>query len=322
MRTPRFLSPFRRAISKVPEGVLASVLWLLTFASTTFVGTITYASGSVLRALWFSVPLMTILTCHELGHYLQLRRYRLSATLPRFIPLPLPPLGSFGAVLRIHSPIPDRRVLFDVGASGPAAGLAAALVFLCVGLFLSHVATQPPRHEVACLTFGAPAIMQFLARSILGAGGPDGRFVLLHPCAIAGWVGLFLTSLNLLPIGQLDGGHVVYSLLGKRLRHVSKVVLVVMCVAAVAFRYWGWFVFVGLLAFFGLRHYPTQDDAKPLGAARAFLAAALLAYLSVGVILKPIEIDETAPVLHVAAAEEDPDPQPDGPLVFHVGLDF
>ena len=274
-----------------------------------------YGDASFARAFSFSVPLMTILTLHELGHFLQLRRLRVKSTYPLFIPLPLPPLGTMGAVIRIRQRLPDRRALFDMGLSGPVAGLVAALIFLAVGLRLSKVSTVPPVDEMSAVTFGAPLVMQWLARLILGAGADGARFVLLHPCAIAGWTGLFVTSLNLLPVAQLDGGHVVYSLLRERSTILSYVVLALVCVVAVLYRFWGWFVLVALLVWLGFKRQPTRDDSRPLGAFRTICGLLALAYLPIGFTPRPIMVaDPPKPgVERVIEADAESDA-----LVFHI----
>lgn len=319
MRGTRFFSTLRRKWREKPDWLVPLALFLATCVSTTFVGYIMYGDSSLAQAFWFSAPLMTILTVHELGHYLQLRRLRVRSSFPYFIPLPLPPLGTMGAVIRIRERLPDRRALFDMGLSGPVAGLVAALCFLVLGLFLSTTSVLPPCDKTSALTFGAPLVMQWLARAILGDGSDGARFVLLHPCAIAGWTGLFVTSLNLMPVAQLDGGHVIYALLRKRSTVFSYVVLAIVCVVAAVYRFWGWFLFVALLVWLGFKRQPTLDDSRPLGTFRVVCGILALAYLPIGFSPRPVIIDESPPESARVAVESEP-PSGSAPLVFHIGL--
>ena len=317
MRGPRLFPRLRQKWREKPEWAVPLALFLTTCVSTTFVGYVMYGDLSFTQAFWFSVPLMTILTLHELGHFLQLRRLRVKSTFPYFIPLPLPPLGTMGAVIRIRERLPDRRALFDMGLSGPVAGLVAALGFLVLGLFLSTTSTVPPQDKASAVTFGAPLVMRWLASAILGAGSDGARFVLLHPCAIAGWTGLFVTSLNLMPVAQLDGGHVIYALLRKRSTVFSYVVLAIVCVVAAVYRFWGWFLFVALLVYFGFKRQPTRDDSRPLGAFRVVCGILALAYLPIGFSPRPVSVaaPPTPEAARVASASSEPQP-----LVFHIGL--
>lgn len=159
----------------------------------------------------FGATLMGILTCHELGHYVVGRRHGVDVSLPYFIPLPPPTLGTLGAVIRMQRPIEDRGKLFDVGAAGPIAGLVVAIPLLVVGLYLSEVG--PPTE--GSFIEGNSILYALLKYAVFGRWLPgDGVDVQLHPMAFAGWVGLLITMINLMPIGQLDGGHIAKSALG------------------------------------------------------------------------------------------------------------
>ena len=209
----------------------------------------------VYRGLPFSLSLLAILTAHEMGHYLMSRRHGLEVSLPYFLPgLPLPPLpGTFGALIRIRSPILDKRTLLDVGVSGPLAGMAVGLPVLAVGLWLSRVLPPAPGVEEA-LQLGEPLLFRGLSYLILGPVGAD-DLVLLHPVAFAGWLGLFITSLNLLPVGQLDGGHVMFALFPAWHRWISLGCLVILTLCGIF--YWpGWLFWTGIMAFLGVRHPP------------------------------------------------------------------
>ncbi|HEY1557315.1 MAG TPA: site-2 protease family protein [Kofleriaceae bacterium] len=169
-------------------------------------GTTTLVGGTI-----FAATLMGILLCHELGHYIVARRRGIDVSLPYFIPLPPPTLGTLGAVIRMAKPIDDRAALFDVGAAGPIAGLVVAIPLLVIGLVLSHVG--PPAPD----TFqeGNSILYALLKYAVFGRWLPGGGVdVQLHPMAFAAWVGLLVTSINLMPIGQLDGGHVARAALG------------------------------------------------------------------------------------------------------------
>ena len=185
------------------------VLFFVLLGSTLFT---TYLAGGVL----YAVSLFLILAAHEFGHYFAGVKNGVRTTLPLFIPAPpgLLLFGTFGAMIVMKDPIPDRRVLMEIGAAGPIAGFVVALPTLIIGLFLSDVVAPTGERGLA---FGSSIIMVVLSKVILGVTPLSADFnIHLHPMAFAGWVGLFVTAINLFPIGQLDGGHVLYSLLGKK----------------------------------------------------------------------------------------------------------
>jgi membrane-associated protease RseP (regulator of RpoE activity) len=158
----------------------------------------------------FGATLMAILACHELGHYVVGRRHGVDVSLPYFIPLPVS-LGTLGAVIRMRNPIEDRAKLFDVGAAGPVAGLVVAIPLLVIGLYLSDLGPLKPGDSLE----GNSILYALLKYAVFGRWLPgDGVDVQLHPMALAGWVGLLVTMINLMPIGQLDGGHIAKSALG------------------------------------------------------------------------------------------------------------
>jgi membrane-associated protease RseP (regulator of RpoE activity) len=190
---------------------------------------------------YFAAGLMTILLCHELGHYLVGRRHGVDISLPYFIPVPPPiTLGTLGAVIRMREPIRDRNALFDVGAAGPIAGLIVAVPLLVIGLLLSPVA--PIQHVPDVRIEGNSVFYALLKHAVFGLWLPDGEIdVQLHPLASAAWVGLLITMINLMPIGQLDGGHIARAALGdaherwSRRLHVGLLGLA-LAVGAVMFR--------------------------------------------------------------------------------------
>lgn len=288
---------------------LHAALLLATLASTTFAGALLagYAPdpwilplgplevplpaelsvAGMARGLSFSLPLLAILLAHEMGHYVLARRRMLDASPPWFVPVPwlLSLIGTLGAFIRLRSPLPGRAALLDVGAAGPLAGALVALPVTAAGLALS---TPAPRllYDGAPAVFlavdGAPQLVlgqSLLFKMLAAAFAPDGvTSLLLHPTALAGWVGLLFTTLNLLPVSQLDGGHVVYALVGGRQRWIGAAMLAALL--ALGFAWPGWWLWAGLILVVGrgrLAHPPVLDDAFPLDPARRAVAWACIA---------------------------------------------
>jgi Peptidase family M50 len=223
--------------------------------------------------LSFSLALMGILLVHELGHYALARRYAINASPPYFIPAPwwINFIGTFGAFIRLRSPIVDRRQLLDVGAAGPWAGLLLSVGVLAAGLLNSQELTNVsgPTGQFIYLgstrVFLGDSILMSLARNWLVGGGT----VLLHPIALAGWVGLLVTMLNLVPLGQLDGGHIMYALIGRRQALVGRITLV--CMLALGYWFWGWFVWAALILLIGrgrVAHPAVLDPYRPIPVSR------------------------------------------------------
>jgi membrane-associated protease RseP (regulator of RpoE activity) len=203
----------------------AFVLFALTCVSTTYVALpgwprLTAADGDLQHALAYSVPLMAILLAHELGHYIAARIHRVPASLPYFIPIPWPPLGTMGAVIFMRDRIASRNALLDIGAAGPLAGLCVALPVLIYGIAQSKVAPLPPD---VWFQEGHSLLYLGLLRWLKGPI-PPGHDIMLSPTAFAGWAGLLVTMINLIPALQLDGGHVAYALLGDRYPRLSRFV--------------------------------------------------------------------------------------------------
>jgi len=224
--------------------------------------------AGLLQGLPFSLTLLAILLAHEFGHYFAASYHGVDASLPYFLPSPF--LGTFGAFIRVRSPIYSKRALFDIGVSGPLAGFVFLLPALSVGLAFSKVI--PGIEQQGSLHFGVPGLEWLLERLIYpGVASSD---IYLHPVARAAWVGMFATALNLLPIGQLDGGHIVYAFFPRRHRTISTV----LCVLLVPLgKFWlGWLIWGGLLLWLG-RGHPGIYDATELGAGRRKLAWIALA---------------------------------------------
>ena len=270
------------------------LFYLLTWLSTTLIGYLCYSQdGSVFSGLMFSAPLMTILTLHELGHYLQTVRYGVRSTLPLFIPLPFPPFGTLGAIIRMDSRIPNLRALYDIGISGPLAGLAATLVFMVIGISLSSVQQVTVVTEDT-IQFGMPLLFQWVARLFFDFSVP-GSELCFHPIAMAAWTGLFLTSLNLLPLGQLDGGHVFYSLLKRHAGRCSFLIFLFILGYVIIGHQWNWTLFLVLILIIGVAHPPTGNDSVSLGWFRTILGWGTLLFVIIGFTPNPIIISEPTP---------------------------
>jgi membrane-associated protease RseP (regulator of RpoE activity) len=267
-------------------------LFALTIASTTLAGADTYlsfltdfsrpAGGGLpmpfamllLHGLWYSATILAILGCHELGHYFACRYYDVDASLPFFIPVPFLLTGTMGAFIRIREPIPSKRMLFDIGIAGPIAGFVLAVPALFVGLWMSHV-VQMPADTSNMLELGEPLLFKFASWLVWGTQ-PDGYSLNMHPVAFAAWFGMLATALNLFPLGQLDGGHIAYAVLGPRWSTYVTFATVGIAVG-LAFFASSWIVWTGLmvvmLVMFGPKHPRVFDEHEPLDRTRLLLAA-------------------------------------------------
>ena len=257
-----------------PRWRLALGLFLATCLTTFLVG------GPI-----YSLAVMIVLSAHELGHFLQARRYGVPASLPYFIPMPLPPLGTLGAVIGMRPGVARVRELFDLAITGPLAGLVPTLVMCIAGLKLSAFGPEPGPEEPTML-FGSPPIFDWMAQLILGSPA-EGQILILHPLAFAGWAGIFITALNLLPIGQLDGGHILYTLLPRRAHAVSVASICAAAAAVVIWGLWHWTLMILLLTLFGLRHPPAAPGGPPLDRWRRVLGWLTLLFVIVGFTPRP-----------------------------------
>jgi membrane-associated protease RseP (regulator of RpoE activity) len=208
-----------------------------------------------LAGLPFSLTLLTILMAHELGHYLACVYYDVDATLPFFLPAPTPLTGTLGAFIRIRSAIYSKRVLFDIGVAGPLAGFVFLIPALGVGLAFSKVI--PGINHQGTIQLGTPALEWILQRLIFP--GVPAADIYLHPVARAAWVGMLATALNLLPVGQLDGGHVVYALLGRSHKWITQTFLIALL--PMGLQWSGWWFWAVLLFFFARKHPPLYDQS-------------------------------------------------------------
>lgn len=259
-----------------------------TFVSTTYFGgwhdlAFRTESGAVLPVvaplqfwlggLWFSLSVLAILGAHEWGHYLACRWYRVDASLPYFLPAPLPLTGTFGAFIRIRDVIPHKRALFDIGASGPFAGFVVAVPLLALGLALSRLVPVPAVDHADMVALGEPLLFRTL-QAVLWGALPDGQMLDLHPMALAAWFGLLATALNLFPLAQLDGGHLAYAVVGRHARWVTlgtAAVAIGLTFVSISWVAWA-IVMIGVLVVAGVQHPSTLDDHLPLGAPRLALA--------------------------------------------------
>jgi hypothetical protein len=244
------------------------LLFVLTIGTTLLVGSVNQGGDPFKHPLdllllgWpFSLSIILVLGSHELAHFLTARRLGVDATLPYFLPVPHPMTGTMGAFIRINSPVPTKSALVRVGISGPLVGFLVALPVCLIGLLLSR-----PVDVVASkgIQLGSPLIFWAISELLHPNLGP-GKDLMLHPAAFAGWLGLFVTALNLLPIGQLDGGHVAYAVFGKRWQKLSWIVIAVL--ALMGFFWLGWTFWAVLVVVLGLRHPPPLDDLTPLNKA-------------------------------------------------------
>ncbi len=256
---------------------LHALLFLLTVLSTTLVGGWAY-----------SATILAILGCHELGHYVACRYYDVDASLPYFLPVPITLTGTLGAFIRIREPIPYKRWLFDIGIAGPIAGFVVAVPALFLGVWLSTVTPLTPGEH---LFLGEPLLFKLATRIIWGAL-PDTVTLNAHPVAFAAWFGLLATALNLFPVGQLDGGHISYAVLGRRSTYVT--VAMIGVAIALSYRSASWIVWTivvtGMLFAFGVRHPPVIDEDVPLDRTR--MALAVLAAVIFALCFTPAPIQQ------------------------------
>jgi membrane-associated protease RseP (regulator of RpoE activity) len=280
-------NPFKKHVINV-------ILFLLTLFFTLVIGIqyhISYhalslpAGSGFFAYLWshpaawiwgfsYSFSLLGILLVHELGHFFACRFHRIEATLPFFIPAPTL-IGTFGAFIRIKSPFPSKKALFDVGLAGPLAGFLVAVPIIFIGISHSRIVQKEVLQTGMVL--GEPLIFKFIAWLVFGPGAGQ-HDILVHPMAFAGWFGLLATAFNLFPIGQLDGGHILYSLLGKKSYYAGVGSIIVILLLGI--KYWqGWLFWALIVTFIGLRHPPIFADEK-MDLKRKILAViALLIFL-------------------------------------------
>lgn len=264
--------------------VLTTIFWGGAYNWSQYVGEPLLSADALLNGtVFFSIPLLTILGFHEMGHYVVARHYRMQASLPFFLPS-IPPLGTFGAFISMRDPLPSRRALLDVGASGPLVGFAIAIPVTIAGLFLTSANPHP------LLTDGGQLLIPqaSLFYSFLRLFFPIPEGVSIHPLAFAGWVGLFVTAINLLPAGQLDGGHIARALLGERQAAVSWAALLLLL--GMSLLYSGWLIFAFLILVIGVRHPPPLNDLSRLDVGRKIVGIAAVAILLTTFVVVPFQL--------------------------------
>jgi membrane-associated protease RseP (regulator of RpoE activity) len=279
-------------------------LFLLTVASTTAVGVFNYLAfksdfglravalaptpSLILHGFVYSAAVLGILGAHEMGHYIACRIYDVDATLPFFLPFPSLS-GTLGAVIKIREAFPDRKALFDIGVAGPIAGFVALIPVLFWGMHLSNVLPVPPHMQG--WTLGEPLLFK-AAEWVTFGSIPDGYSVNIHPSVFAAWFGLLATAWNLLPFGQLDGGHLTYATLGDRSRYFSiatVIVSIVMCFISFSWIFMT-LMMVAMLYFLGSRHPRVLNEYEPLGTGRYLIA--LFALVMFIICFMPVPIDQ------------------------------
>jgi membrane-associated protease RseP (regulator of RpoE activity) len=281
---------------------LHALLFVLTLAMTTLVGTEHYVAflgnfgrnevprhwGLLVYGLWYSGTILAILGAHEMGHYVLCRRYNVDATLPYFLPAPLPLTGTLGAVIKIREAFPTRSALFDIGIAGPIAGFVVLVPALFIGLRLSTIVPDPTGTDL--ISLGEPLLFRWAAQVVFGAL-PAGQTINMHPIVFAAWFGMLATALNLLPFGQLDGGHITYAAVGRLATPIS--LATVGSAVAMTFVSSSWIFMTAMmlvmLLILGPRHPRVIYEHEPIGAGRNWLA--VLALLILVICFTPVPIE-------------------------------
>jgi len=291
------------------------VLFLATVVTTTIAGIFQYAAfkagftddlmemslGLAIRGLWYSVSILSILGAHEFGHYFACRYYGVNASLPYFVPAPLLS-GTLGAVIRIRQPFPHKRALFDIGIAGPIAGFVVAIPVLLIGMYLSTVVRVPEDFQGVIYDLGEPLLFKMASWLRFGPVA-DGYTVNMHPMVFAAWIGMLATTMNLFPMGQLDGGHISYAVLGRRSTAVTLITLVGLIGLAAWTRSATWLVWVILnvvmLVVFGPYHPRVWDEDAPLDSARMWLVLFAILMFALCFTPFPIEVRDLVPGVRV-----------------------
>ena len=283
-------------VMRAPAGLLDYLLYIPEFYVKAVAAYLEHAFAQpqlLAQGGMFAGALLAILTAHETGHYIACRRYNVEATLPFFIPAP--PLflaGTFGAFIKIKSPIPTRRALFDIGVAGPLAGFIVALPIAAIGILTASPETSlAPEPGQTIIVFGDPLLFRLMAVAF----GMDLN-IQLNPFYFAAWIGLLVTSLNLMPVGQLDGGHATYALFGKRVHAwFGRVAFILMTVMAILGWVWysspsGFLYAVLLAVILRIRHPQVMDESEPMDHGRALIALLTLLVFVLSFLPFPIKI--------------------------------
>lgn len=248
------------------------LLLILTFLTTTFFGAMMEGGDPLTfyglkKGLPYSISLMGVLFVHEMGHFITSRYYGVRVTFPYFIPAPNL-IGTFGAFIKMKSPIPNKRILFDIGFAGPFAGFIASIIALYFGIKTSKVIPQHPGFPEG-IALGTNLAMEIIIKIVKG-NIPQGYDILLGPVAFAGWLGLLVTAMNLIPVGQTDGGHIFYSVIGRG--HYFFAFLFVIGLIILGTYVWpGWLFWALILVLIGMSHPPVINPFIPLDRKRILL---------------------------------------------------
>jgi membrane-associated protease RseP (regulator of RpoE activity) len=260
------------------------LLAIATFFSTMFMGSTMFGVNpfqdplNLFKGLPFAIAIMSVLGAHEFGHYIAGKKHGVQTSLPYFIPFPSL-IGTLGAVIKQKSPIPDRKILFDIGIAGPLLGIIASIAVTAIGLSLPPVAL--PKQDAQYIEIGTPLLFEIIASLVSNAELAEQN--IMHPVTFAGWVGMIVTVFNLLPVGQLDGGHIMRSIVGRKFKYLSMVVPFLLMIFGIYVLYgmnangfiwifWGFFTSL----FASAEHPPPLDDAAKLDRKRLFLAVVIL----------------------------------------------
>jgi membrane-associated protease RseP (regulator of RpoE activity) len=291
----RIRSQIERRVRERRRPAVNILLFMATFLTTAMASALNQgvdfiSDPMLIRAGFpFAITVMTILLFHEFGHYFLARAHRVDSSLPFFIPAPpVFLIGTFGAFIRMRTLPPNRRALFDIGAAGPWAGFVVAVPAVVFGLELSEI--RPLNPAEGGLILGDSLLFSWLTSLVLGVDSKNVT-IILHPIALAGWFGLLVTGLNLLPAGQLDGGHVAYAVFGRLHRWISRGILAF--VILLGLTGWpGWIVWGFLLLLLGLGHPPPRDPVTPLDRRRVAAAVLTLGIFIVTFMPEPVSIVE------------------------------
>ena len=262
------------------------ILFLITFGTTYYTGEIM----SDTSGLVYAGPLMLILLCHEGSHYVMCRLYDVKATPPNFIPAPPPPyspFGTFGAVIVMKENLPSRKAIFDIGIAGPLGGFIVAVPCVLIGISLSEVV--PEQQASGFWQLGEPLLLKLIV--FFQFGSLEGKELMLHPMGYAGWIGMLVTAINLIPLGQLDGGHIAYAVFGRRSRWMFWPIVVGLLAMSYVLDSPAYLFFLALIIIFvGKNHPAPVDESAPLGLKRRFYALVALAMLVLSFIPVPISL--------------------------------
>jgi membrane-associated protease RseP (regulator of RpoE activity) len=291
-RPPEFFSEPRPAYQVKDRIAVNIILFVITLLTTTFAGA---TGGDTIAAqfisgLPYSVTLIIILLSHEFGHYGAARKFGVKATLPYFIPFPpitIPSIGTMGAVIKTRSPIPNRRALFYIGATGPLLGFIVSLAAVIVGIYFSEIKSLPAAvGDLGMPVFGDSILFALIVKVIHGTI-PPGHDIYLSPYAWAGWIGFLITSINLMPIGQLDGSHILYALIGRKQVHIGWLCLGALVV--LSFIWQGWIVWIVFTLMLLMVAHPEVPEGEPLTAAEQ--AVGWLCMVILVITFVPVPVD-------------------------------